>query len=90
MEEGTEVAEMEKNFSNRYRHLRGTKDLGQQIRRHRKKVGITQESLALQTGISRPTIRAIEQGKETAQFGLVLQICADIGLDIFVREQSGC
>jgi len=84
------MTEMEKSFPSGYRQLRGVKDLGAQIRRQRKQLGITQEDLALQTGISRPTIRAIERGKATAQFGLVLQICADIGLDICVREPSGC
>lgn len=56
--------------------------LGQGIRRTRKALKITQEDLSLQTGISRTTIRAIEQGKETAQIGLVLQICRDLGLTV--------
>ena len=84
------MTEMKKSFAESHRRLSGAKDLGELIRRQRKSLGITQENLALQTGISRPTIRAIEKGKETAQFGLVLQICADIGLELFVQEQTRC
>ncbi|MBR9862190.1 MAG: helix-turn-helix transcriptional regulator [Rhodobacteraceae bacterium] len=58
--------------------------LGTAIRRSRKALKITQEDLSLQTGISRTTIRAIEQGKETARIGLVLQLCRDLGLRIQV------
>ena len=56
--------------------------LGQAIRDARKALKFTQEDLALQTGISRATIRAIEHGKETAQVGLVLQLCRDLGMSL--------
>ena len=56
--------------------------LGQAIRKARKALCITQEELSLQTGISRTTIRAIEQGKQTAHLGLVLQLCRDLGLTL--------
>lgn len=58
--------------------------LGRAIREIRKTSRITQEDLALQTGISRATIRAIEHGKETAHVGLVLQLCRDLGMKIVV------
>ena len=58
--------------------------LGVAIRRSRKALKITQEDLSLQTGISRTTIRAIEHGKDTAQIGLVLQLCRDLGLTVQV------
>lgn len=56
--------------------------LGHAIREARKALRITQEDLALQTGISRATIRAIEHGKDTAQVGLVLQLCRDLGMSL--------
>jgi len=58
--------------------------LGAFLKRTRKTLGITQEELSLQTGISRPTIRSIERGKETAHVGLVLQLCRDLGIEIEV------
>lgn len=58
--------------------------LGKIIRQVRKTSKITQEDLELQTGISRTTIRAIEQGKETAHVGLVLQLCRDLGMTLSI------
>jgi transcriptional regulator with XRE-family HTH domain len=54
--------------------------LGVALRKTRKSLKISQEDLSLQTGISRTTIRAIEQGKQTAHLGLVLQLCRDLGM----------
>ena len=36
----------------------------------------------MQSGVSTPTVSAIENGKVTARIGLVLQICRDLGLRI--------
>lgn len=62
-----------------------TTSLGAALRKTRKALMITQENLALQTGISRPTIRAIERGKETAQVGLALQLCQDLGVTVELK-----
>lgn len=56
--------------------------MGRVLHRTRKSLGITQEELSLQTGISRPTIRSIERGKKTAHLGLVLQLCRDLGVSL--------
>jgi transcriptional regulator with XRE-family HTH domain len=58
--------------------------LGDALRKTRKTLKISQEDLSLQTGISRTTIRAIEQGKQTAHVGLVLQLCRDLGLTVVI------
>ncbi|MDE2790573.1 MAG: helix-turn-helix domain-containing protein [Paracoccaceae bacterium] len=62
-----------------------TASLGAALRKARKSLKITQYKLSLQTGISRPTIRSIEQGKATTQVGLVLQLCQDLGLAVEVK-----
>lgn len=62
------------------KHLVTAEDLGRAIRDRRKVLGMTQADLAMQAGVSTPTVSAIENGKETAQIGLVLQLCEDIGL----------
>lgn len=59
--------------------------LGAELRKTRKALKITQEELSLQTGISRPTIRSVERGKETAHVGLVLQLCQDLGITIEIK-----
>ncbi|MCW8843229.1 MAG: helix-turn-helix domain-containing protein [Rhodobacteraceae bacterium] len=62
--------------------IRDAASLGAVLRETRKAMKITQEQLSLQTGISKPTIRSIEKGKETAHVGLVLQLCRDLGITI--------
>lgn len=59
-------------------------DLGQAIRRRRKALKLTQEDVAAQVGVARITVSAIENGKDTAQIGLVLQICRDLGLKVLI------
>ena len=63
--------------------------LGAALRQTRKALGITQESLSLKTGISRPSIRSIEYGKETSQLGLALQLCQDLGVRLEARPPEG-
>ncbi|MDC0739691.1 helix-turn-helix domain-containing protein [Cognatishimia sp. SS12] len=57
-------------------------DLGQVLRQKRKALGLTQESLALQSGVSVPTIIAAEKGKETAQIGIIFALCRDLGISL--------
>jgi transcriptional regulator with XRE-family HTH domain len=62
------------------------KDMGQAIRQRRKKLKITQKSLALQTGVSVPTVIAIERGNEKTGIGIVLALCEGLGLDLTAKE----
>lgn len=59
-------------------------DLGRAIRARRLALGLQQAEVAMQSGVSTPTVSAIENGKETARIGLVLQICRDLGLDLTI------
>ena len=58
--------------------------LGRAIRERRLALNLRQEDVAAQSGVSIPTVSAIENGKATAQIGLVLQICRDLGLRLTV------
>jgi y4mF family transcriptional regulator len=58
--------------------------LGCAIRERRLALNLRQEDVAAQSGVSIPTVSAIENGKPTAQIGLVLQICRDLGLHLTV------
>lgn len=60
--------------------------LGRAIRERRLALNLRQEDVAAQSGVSIPTVSAIENGKATAQIGLVLQICRDLGLRITVSS----
>lgn len=59
-------------------------ELGRAIRDRRLALGMTQAEVAMQSGVSTPTVSAIENGKETVRLGLVLQICQDLGLHLTV------
>lgn len=58
--------------------------LGPEIARRRKALGMSQDDLADAAGISRRSVYAIEHGKPTAQFDMVLNICRQLGLDLKV------
>lgn len=57
-------------------------DIGALIRQRRRDLGLMQADIAMQSGVSIPTISAIENGKETARIGLVLQVCLDLGIEL--------
>jgi len=61
-------------------------DLGRAIRDRRLALGLTQADVAMQSGVSTPTVSAIENGKETARLGLALQICRDLGLHLTMES----
>ena len=58
--------------------------LGRAIRARRRALKLRQEEVSAQSGVSTGTVSAIENGKPTAQIGLVLQICRDLGLRLTV------
>lgn len=57
-------------------------DLGRLLRLRRKELGLLQADVAMQSGISPATLSAIENGKETAQIGIVFKLAADLGIKI--------
>ena len=65
--------------------LRSPEEMGRAIRARRRALGLSQADLAAQTGLSQPTISAIEGGKPRAQVGLVLLLCRDLGLRLFAE-----
>jgi HTH-type transcriptional regulator/antitoxin HipB len=70
--------------------LRTPNDIGHLVRAQRKKRGWTQADFAQRLGVSRLWILQLEQGKETAQVGLVLRALneLDISLDVDLRPAS--
>ena len=57
-------------------------DLGKWIQYYRKKQSLTQEELALLANVGRRFVIELEQGKETAQLGKVLQVLHALGVGI--------
>ncbi len=52
----------------------------------RMSLGLPQEELAVQAGVSRPPVMAIERGKETARIGLAPALRADLGIQLFAAK----
>lgn len=57
-------------------------EIAQLIRQTRKALGLRQDELASVAGIGVRTLSEIENGKETAQTGLVLRVLDCLGIDI--------
>ena len=62
-------------------------ELGARIRSRRKQVGLTQQQLADEAGVGLVFVSQIENGKETAEIGLVLKLLAALGLEVELRER---
>lgn len=56
--------------------------LGETIRKKRKSLGLTQEDLALKSGIGLRLVREIEQGKTSMRMDKVNQILALFGMEL--------
>ena len=62
-------------------------ELGALIKAERKEQGLTQNDLALASNVGIRFIVDIEAGKETAQIGKVLKVCAMLGLKLGVINE---
>jgi len=58
------------------------KEIGQLVRDTRKKLGVTQQDLALTSGTGLRFIIELEQGKPTCQLEKVLTVLKTLGLNI--------
>lgn len=63
-------------------------ELGNLVRRKRKEVGTLQESTAALSGVGTKFLSQLENGKETAELGKVLQVVKSLGLEIYIYPRS--
>lgn len=64
------------------RTLTAVTDLGQVVRDRRKSMGLTQQQFADITGVGRRFISELESGKPTLEFGRVLKVCQNVGIEL--------
>lgn len=62
--------------------LRNMRELAASVRAERKRLGLSQASLAEMAGVGRDWIIGLEKGKSTIEFGLVLRTLKTLGLSI--------
>ena len=60
--------------------VRRVNDIGAAVRAVRKESGLRQDDAAGSAGVSHVFLRDLEHGKETVQFGLVLQVLDELGI----------
>jgi len=67
--------------------VRTTKELGELVRRHRKKKNLTQEMISGLGNLSVRFISEFERGKETAEVGKVLKALQTLGLEVVIQPR---
>ncbi len=67
---------------------RSPKQIGNAIRRARKKCGMSQSELGEKTGLRQGTISLIESGHSAAKLETILAILSMLGLEFSIRERS--
>ena len=64
------------------------KDIGRAVRRKRQEQGVLQEKAAGLSGVGTKFLSQLENGKETAEIGKVLQVLRTLGLEIYIYPRS--
>jgi len=67
---------------------RDSKQIGNIIRRARKKQGLTQSQLGDKAGLRQATVSQIESGNPSARIDTLLQLFAALDLELRVAERS--
>lgn len=63
-------------------------DIGRLIRHKRREVGAQQETAAGLAGVGTKFLSQLENGKETAELGKVLQVLRAMGLEVYIFPRS--
>jgi transcriptional regulator with XRE-family HTH domain len=65
--------------------IRTAGDFGILIREGRRREGVTQAELARRNGVTQAWLSWVENGKDTAEIGLVLRVIQDLGVEMDYR-----
>lgn len=68
--------------------MKTTRDIGEAVRRKRKEQGILQEKAAGLSGVGTKFLSQLENGKETAEIGKIMQVLRALGLEIYIYPRS--
>jgi HTH-type transcriptional regulator / antitoxin HipB len=71
-----------------YGQITRVADIGRMVRRKRKELGVLQESAAGLSGVGTKFLSQLENGKETAEIGRVLQVLKSMGLEVYIYPRS--
>ncbi len=76
------------NSPDDYGQVSTVSDIGKLVRYKRKQLGVLQEDAAGLSGVGTKFLSQLENGKETAEIGRVLQVLKSIGLDVYIYPRS--
>lgn len=68
-----------------FMQINNVSEIGKVIKNTRKSQGLTQADLAISANVGVRFIVDLENGKETAQIGKILQVCQMLGLKIEIE-----
>jgi y4mF family transcriptional regulator len=71
-----------------YGQISTVADIGKLVRHKRKQLGVLQEDAAGLSGVGTKFLSQLENGKETAEIGRVLQVLKSMGLDVYIYSRS--
>ncbi len=61
-------------------------EIGETVRFHRKKSGLTQKELALMAGVGKTVVFDVEKGKETVQINSILKILSVLNIKVELKN----
>ena len=65
-----------------------TRELGMAIRKRRRELGYTQAFLASYAGVSTSFLSELENGKDTIQVGMMIEVLSLLGMDICLSRRG--
>lgn len=68
--------------------VRDAKDIGELLRRARKRQGLTQQELADLVGVGVRFVSEVERGKGSAEIDRVIELLRGVGIDVFLQAQG--
>jgi HTH-type transcriptional regulator / antitoxin HipB len=69
--------------------MQTVKEIGEAVRRERKRLGVTQGDLAMTAGTGLRFIVDLEKGKPTVRLGKVLLVLEALGLRLDLQSKAG-
>ncbi len=76
------------NSTGNYGQVTTVAEIGQMLRHKRKQLDVLQEDAAGLSGVGTKFLSQLENGKETAQIGRVLQVLKSMGLEVYIYPRS--
>lgn len=71
-----------------YGQILTAQDVGRAVRQKRKELRVVQETAAGLSGVGTKFLSQLENGKETAELGKVLQVLRALGLEVHIYPRS--